>query len=149
MTFESPILRRLLSQWLRYCLLLAALVITSSLVDAAPPPYKLTTLTFHVIAFAEGGTVLGGTLEGPDDSKVREVELVVQFFKSGHLLETRTFSTRSLNWPKASFQFPVPTGVDCYDVIALRAFDQNNKLMTSFDATTKLLSPGRCKVSIN
>ncbi len=106
----------------------------------------VTTLTFHLIASdGRGRAVLGGSLEGPAGNPAQTVELVVQFFKLGQILETQTLSVNPLSWPKANFRLPIPNDVDCYDIVALRAFDQHHQLLSSVDATTELLKPGRCQ----
>ncbi len=105
----------------------------------------VTTLTFHLIASdSRGRAVLGGSLEGPADNPAQTVELVVQFFKLGQILETQTLSVNPLGWPKVNFRLPIPSGVDCYDIVALRSFDQHHQLLNSVDATAELLKPGRC-----
>ncbi|MNF81953.1 hypothetical protein D3C84_642450 [compost metagenome] len=107
---------------------------------------NVTTLTFHLIASdGRGRAVLGGSLEGPADNPAQTVELVVQFFKLGQILETKTLSVNPLSWPKANFRLPIPNDLDCYDIVALRAFDQHHQLLNSVDATTELLKPGRCQ----
>jgi hypothetical protein len=114
----------------------------------AEPKLKLRsepTLTFHIMARNDEQAVLGGSLEGPEDSAADHAELIVQFYRAGQLLETRTLFLKALVWPKSHFKQAIPGNVDCYEVVALRTFDKSHQPLPSIDATTALLQPGRCQ----
>ncbi|MFJ7311477.1 hypothetical protein ACIQVE_01650 [Pseudomonas sp. NPDC098747] len=118
-----------------------------SAVHAEPGKYSIPTLTFHVIALNAGTAVLGGTLEGPSDTAVIKAEIVVQFYNAAKLLETRTLQIPRLTWPRTHFRLPIPSGVDCYEIIALRTFSAPAKAIQNADATAEHLPPGRCQIS--
>lgn len=126
---------------------LAVAALSIFILAKASDTYDVPTLTFHMVAINGGATVLGGSLEGPEDSPVAGIELILQFYMAGALVETRTVQLNSLRWPKASFKVPLVIGADCYEVVALRAFDSKNNFLPSADATSEVLKPGRCLAS--
>lgn len=106
--------------------------------------YAQPTLTFHMAARNGDAVVLGGTLEGPKDSSAAHVELILQLYKSGTLVSTQTANIENLSWPKVSFRLPLTGEFDCYEVVALRAFDSKGNILPSADKTSEILKPGRC-----
>lgn len=106
--------------------------------------YAETTLTFHMVASNGNAIVLGGTLEGPKNSPAAHVELILQLYKGSTLVTTQTANIENLSWPKVSFRLPLSGEFDCYEVVAIRAFDSRGNILPSTDKTVELLKPGRC-----